>query len=279
MAVYLRAHGDEHNPNTGEYHGNGNTTHNNPEGGDASIIQQPSKFPLREAIRKENLPALISATLTPMLGGASYYVTFVWMAIYMETLIDPAIKHAFWINAMALLFGVTVPMPLIGMLSDHCGRVPIMVTGAIGLATLGPLMLLAISTGNEVKAFFAQLVVGLCLTLYGAPTVSFLVEMFPPKMRLTSVAVGYDLAQSSASAFSPLAATMLLQKYGPKGPGMIYPFFAVLSLIGIMMGTAIHRIGGVENDSGNSSPSSMGNNNNAEIAEEATEEPKLNPIV
>ncbi len=51
--------------------------------------------------------------------------------------------------------------------------------------------------------------------------------MFPPKVRLTSAAVGYDLAQSTASAFTPLIATVLLQNYGSKAPGLIYPFFAV----------------------------------------------------
>lgn len=57
VALYLKLHGEEHHPNAGEY----DSEHS--EG------QEKPKHPLREAVRKENLPALIAATLTPMLGG------------------------------------------------------------------------------------------------------------------------------------------------------------------------------------------------------------------
>ena len=40
------------------------------------------------------------------------------MAIYMDVLMDPPIEHGFWVNAASLLFGLILPMPLAGMLSD-----------------------------------------------------------------------------------------------------------------------------------------------------------------
>jgi len=80
VAIYLRLHGKEHNPNAGEYDDNDDN-------------EEESKHPLKEVFKKENLPALLSATLTPMLWGAGFYTTFVWMAIFMEVLIDPPIEH------------------------------------------------------------------------------------------------------------------------------------------------------------------------------------------
>lgn len=65
---------------------------------------------------------------------------------------------------------------------------------------------------------------------------------------MTSAALGYDLAHCSASAFSPLVATLLVQNYGPTAAGVIYPFFAIMAVIGMVMSKKIHQNGGVEED-------------------------------
>lgn len=167
------------------------------------------------------------------------------MAIFMEVLIDPPIEHGLWVNGMALLFGIILPLPLTGMLSDRIGRHKTMGMGVAGLAVLGPIMIRVIASGNAIHAFLAQLVLGLFLSLFGGPMNAWLVEKFPPKIRLTSAALGYDLAHCTASAFSPLIATILVQDYGENAVGLLYPFFAVLAVVGMFMSTKIHRDGGI----------------------------------
>ena len=184
VAVYLRTHGQEHNPNAGEY-----------DDDECNSKEEEQGFPLREVFKRENLPALGSATLTPMLWGAGFYTSelqtqqseyhitallmisiiaacilaFVWMAIFMEVLIDPPIEHGFWVNGLALLFGIILPLPLTGMLSDHYGRDKTMGVGAVGLAVLGPIMIniISSSSGHSIRAFFAQTTIGLFLSLFG----------------------------------------------------------------------------------------------------------------
>eukprot|EP01082_Thalassiosira_pseudonana_P008549 g7339.t1.1.5e17418a.1.5e1746ab g7339 g7339.t1 contig24:396189-397169(+) len=56
VADYLRLHGEEHHPNAGEYDDKGGK--GGSDGG--------AKHPLAEVFKRENLPALSSATLTPM---------------------------------------------------------------------------------------------------------------------------------------------------------------------------------------------------------------------
>ena len=128
---------------------------------------------------------LLSTYLCAMieiLYGCALISTFlhdtVWMAIFMEVLVDPPIQHGFWINAFALLFGIILPLPLTGILSDHIGRDKTMSIGVAGLAVLGPIMVKIISSGQPVKAFFAQLVLGLFLSLFGGPMNAWLVEKF-----------------------------------------------------------------------------------------------------
>lgn len=157
----------------------------------------------------------------------------------MGVLADPPKQHGFWINAMSLLCGLILPLPLAGMLSDYVGRFKVMSCGAIGLAIVGPIGMMIIASGNEMDAFFAQCAIGVFLALFGAPMNAWLVEKFPPKIRLTSAALGYDLASCSASAFSPLVATLLVQDLGPKSPGAIYPVFAVMAFFGMFMSTKI----------------------------------------
>ena len=162
VAMYLRDHGIEHNPNEG---GESNDDDNS-----SNVSKQNvSKHLLSEVFKRENLPALGSATLTPMLWGAGFYTSFVWMAIYMKVLCNPVYEHAFWINAGALLFGIILPLPLTGMLSDKLGRDKTMAIGVVGLALSGPLMVKVISAGNPVAAFFAQCTLGVFLALFGGP--------------------------------------------------------------------------------------------------------------
>ncbi|KAL7528466.1 hypothetical protein ACHAXR_005348 [Thalassiosira sp. AJA248-18] len=249
VALYLWMYGYEHHPNAGEYdtvEGDDDQDSNQKE----SEGQVRPRYPLREVCRRENLPGLLSAWLTTSLYGGAFYTSFVWMATYMDVLIDPPIENAFWVNAMALLFGIVLVLPVTGMLSDHTGRLKAMIAGAVGLAILGPIMLWVISTGGSVKAFFAQWTIGLFLSLFGGPMNAWLVEMFPAKFRLTSAALGYDLAHCTASAFSPLVATVLVNEYGPLAPGAMYPFFAVLSLIGMFISTRTRYDIGDTNDMG-----------------------------
>ena len=64
---------------------------------------------------------------------------------------------------------------------------------------------------------------------------AWLMEQFPAKHRLTSAALGYDLAHCTASAFSPLVDTVLVQEYGNLAPAAMYPFFALMALLGMFL--------------------------------------------
>jgi MFS transporter, MHS family, proline/betaine transporter len=128
-----------------------------------------------------------------MLWAAGFYVSFVWMAIFMGELLEPPIAGAFWINSAALALGMTWMLPVAGAISDRCGRVRIMTLSGLLLTGLGPILLIMIAKGNAVVAFFAQLVLGVMLSFYGGPLCAWLVENFSPEVRMTSASMGYDI--------------------------------------------------------------------------------------
>lgn len=185
-----------------------------------SLSSQQSR-PLTEALRRENWLALLSSFLTPMLAGAGYYISFVWMAIYMKTLLDPPVAGAFWVNLLATICGYGFPSITAGVMSDLYGRNKIMTAGAVGVGIVAPFMVWIISWGVTWKAFLAQWTIGVLLSIFTGPMWAWLPEKFPPHVRLTSAALGYNLGMCISAGFSPAIATALVNGYGPVAPAIL----------------------------------------------------------
>jgi MFS family permease len=176
------------------------------------------------------------------------------MAVYMETILDPPIPGAFWINACASFFGHSIPSVYMGWLSDKYDRVTMMMIGAVATGIVSPFLLWIISMGQPITAFVAQFTIGVVSSLLAGPLSAWLGESFPPQVRLTAGALGYNIALCTSSGFSPLLATALANRFGPIAPGAIYPLFASLSLIGLTIGKRKHTASA----SGNESYSAVG---------------------
>ena len=193
--------------------------------------------PLRIAFSKENRRSLLASALVPILWSGGFYISFVWMAIYMQDLIIPPVPAAFGINSSSLLL-LVFWFPLAGMLSDVVGRKRIMTIGGIVFGALGPIMILTIGhLGNGKSiwiAFCSQTALSIPLALWGAPMCAWLVEAFEPGARLTSVSIGYNVAQAIAGGMSPFVATLLVDKVGTGAPGLLLLALAVLSLTGLL---------------------------------------------
>ena len=129
VAIFLRLYGREHHPNAGEYDSTTEADDAISDQGEgiSGLTESQQKHPLREAVKRENWPALFSSMLVPMLYGGGYYVSVVWMAIFMDTLIDSPVNGAFWVNLVANCVGLTMTSFFAGWLSDRVGRVKMMV--------------------------------------------------------------------------------------------------------------------------------------------------------
>lgn len=217
VACYLSKYGADVHTTAGVY-----------DGEDSRVTN-----PIKVALSKPNRLALLSTSLTPILWAGGFYLSFVWMAIFMEELIDPPVPGAFWVNALSLFFGMTIMLPIAGMLSDRTGRVKLMTVSGVALTILGPVLLVMIARGNTFIAFLSQLALGVLLSFFGGPLCAWLVENFSPEVRLTSASLGYDLAHAVAGGFSPALATALFANVGEYAPGLLYVIFGIISISGI----------------------------------------------
>ena len=162
--------------------------------------------------------------------------SFPWhRAIYMKDLIDTPVPNAFAVNSMSLLLSVCFFFPYAGILSDRFGRRKIMVFGGSSLGVLSPFLVMLIGRGSSLLAFLSQCVLGIALSCWGAPMCAWLVESFEPEARLTSVAIGYNVAQAIAGGSTPFLATLLVDNVNPNAPGLILTALAAVGLFGLLV--------------------------------------------
>lgn len=232
---YLRSHGDEihatHQPIQQEEDPTAFSGDTNQDSEVAVHVKAPN--PLVLAFSRENRRSILAASLVPVLWSGGFYLSFVWMSIYTNDLLEDPLPHGFLVNCLALFISVCLLFPYAGALSDKYGRKQIMTIGGVLMGVLSPIVIMLIGLGNPIIAFFSQSLLGIALSLWGSPMLAWLVEAFEPEARLTSVAVGYNIAQAFAGGLSPAVATVLVDSLGPNSPGWLITFFAVVGIIGL----------------------------------------------
>lgn len=111
-----------------------------------------------------------------------------------------------------------------------------------------------IGSGNYISAFAAQISLGIFLSMWGkfivkmksglsiafltillgAPMMAWLYESFDPSHRLTSVSIGYNIAQFLGGGLSPAIATEMVDKLGPESPGYYVSCVSLIAMIGLL---------------------------------------------
>lgn len=191
--------------------------------------------PLRLLISPDNIRQLVACCMIPMMWSSGFYTSFVWMAIYMTELIERPVPAAFAVNSVALFLSVCLLFPIAGVLSDSYGRKYIMTIGGLGLCILSPMLVMLIGQGYASLAFIAQMILGISLSFWGAPMMAWMMEAFDPKVRLTSIATGFNVAQATVGAITPALATYLVDNYTPYAPGYMLTAVACIALCGLRL--------------------------------------------
>jgi MFS transporter, MHS family, proline/betaine transporter len=203
-----------------------------------------SSNPIKVAFARDNLRSLMAAAMVPMLWSSGFYLSFVWMAIFMADLIENPVPGAFGINATALFFSVCLLFPLAGIASDRFGRRIVMTVGGLSLGCICPFLVNLIGKRNPIAALASQVVIGIALSCWGAPMIAWLVESFEPEARLTSVAVGYNIAQATIGGLTPALATWMVDHVGPASPGYLLTALATVSRLGLWVVKPASRLAG-----------------------------------
>jgi MFS family permease len=158
--------------------------------------------------------------------GVVAYTSQIYVLLFLQKVLAVPTTQSYIIVATALL--LIMPFyPLFGWLSDRVGRKPLMVAGnLLAVATFYPIYLAMTMAASPLRpavltalVFLQMLPISLVLS----PLAAFLVEMFPARIRYTSISLPYNLGNGWFGGFLPLIATALVARTGHPLSWLIYP--------------------------------------------------------
>jgi len=201
--------------------------------------------PIKESFgKKENLRWVLLALFGATMGqGVVWYTGQFYVLFYLQKVFGVDLVNSNIIVAGALLLA-TPFFVVMGRLSDKIGRKKIMLTGmALAVATWYPIygLMAMYAPATPGEGFTRQLIFGtyqgynawvlaFCVflqvfyvTMVYGPIAAFLVELFPTKIRYTSMSLPYHIGNGVFGGLVPIIGLSLLQRTGNNFSGLWYP--------------------------------------------------------
>jgi MFS family permease len=189
--------------------------------------------PLRESLgNRRNWKLILLALFGATAGQAVVWYTGQFYSLFfLQQVLRVDFVTANVIVAVALAVG-TPFFIFFGWLSDRIGRKTIMMAGnLIAALTYVPLYMAMRAFSNPVNGVVLALLVFvqvIYVTMVYGPIAAYLVELFPARIRYTSLSVPYHLGNGEFGGFTPLIASAIVVATGNIYAGLSYPIAVAL---------------------------------------------------
>ena len=190
-----------------------------------------STHPLKDAFgNKQNWGIMAKALFGATAGqGVIWYTGQFYALYYLQTVLKIHFMTATFIVAIALLLGTPL-FVLFGGLSDKYGRKRIIMLGCLLAALLYFPIYMAMNyfasdpnNPNAIMLSILVLIQVVFVTMVYGPIAAYLVELFPTKIRYTSMSLPYHIGNGVFGGLVPLISTALVVSTGNHYSGLIYP--------------------------------------------------------
>lgn len=196
-----------------------------------------SSAPIRESfVEAANRPRIAAALIVGAAMAVIWYTAQFYSLVFMQTTLRVDAVTAPLLSVVALLLGVPLFVAA-GAVSDRIGRKPVLLAGMLlaalciqpayqALGALAPLPAvdsLAALQADHARAVALLLVMIFAAALACGPGAAFLAELFPTRIRYTSLSLPYHLTSAWFGGFMPFVASSLNARTGDPYAGLWYP--------------------------------------------------------
>jgi MFS family permease len=217
-----------------------------------------SRAPLRDSCKNGAWKLMVLALLGATAGqGVVWYTSQFYALFFLQNVAKVSLVQSSIIVGIALV--LATPFFLVfGALSDRIGRKPIMMAGCILAAvTYLPIYraMTAAACGTPPAGGFAEtfvcnpanpIVLGVLIfiqviyvTMVYGPIAAFLVELFPGRVRYTSLSLPYHIGNGVFGGLVPFLATAIVARTGNIYAGLAYPI--AVAVMTFVIGTFLLR--------------------------------------
>ncbi|WP_234685068.1 MFS transporter [Bradyrhizobium monzae] len=187
-----------------------------------------SRSPVRESFGSgQGLRYALYALFGATAGLGCVWYTGQFYALYF---LQSVLKVDFLTANICVAVALAIGTPLIvlsGALSDRVGRRPLIVAGLLLAAALYVPIYMGMAAATAAQNYVAVTALILAQLVFVAlvygPNAAFLVELFPPRLRYTSLSLPYHIGTGIFGGFVPLVSLSLVSYTGNIYSGLIYP--------------------------------------------------------
>ncbi|MBX9621621.1 MAG: MFS transporter [Alphaproteobacteria bacterium] len=147
------------------------------------------------------------------IGGAVFmpvYLSFIYPTVILTKDLHFSPSHIFLINTYILSLW-SLLFPLMGYFADKIGKQKMMSGAAIGFVLCAMPVFMLYSTYDWTYILVGQTILTIIGTAYAAPSLSFLPEIFPVRVRYSGLSFSYSVGASLFGGFTPLIAHVLVE--------------------------------------------------------------------
>jgi MFS family permease len=186
-----------------------------------------SRAPLADAFKNGGWRFMLLALLGATAGqGVVWYTGQFYSLFFLQTVLKVPFTTANYVVAAALLLGCPF-FVVFGRLSDKIGRKKIMMVGnLLAVLTYYPIFSGIRHFANPINPVMLTLLIWVLVvyvTMVYGPIAAFLVELFPAKIRYTSLSLPYHVGNGVFGGLVPVIGTAIVAATGNVYAGLFYP--------------------------------------------------------
>jgi MFS transporter, MHS family, citrate/tricarballylate:H+ symporter len=178
-------------------------------------------------------PIGIGVLMTTLTTVTFYMITVYTPAFGTQVLGLPALP----VFAVTAAVGVSnfIWLPVMGAVSDHVGRKPVLLTiAALMLVGAYPAMLWLVHAPSFGRLLAVELFFSFVFGSYNGALVAYLTEIVPQSLRAAGFSVAFSTATALFGGFTPAVSTLLVHASGNRAaPGLWLAAAAALSLLAV----------------------------------------------